>query len=807
MSLQETPMNRATRASVFLFSFLVPAFAQSTATLAGRVSDPSGSAVPGARITVANSVTGFRRAAEAQADGTFQITNIPFHSYVVTVESAGFQPFQQSYSLRSNVPVPIEVNLSVEASRQSVDVGAVDRALLVDPEATGTHTQMNQQDIEKMALNVGNRGLEAVIVSFPGFAQNANGAIHPRGAHNQMTFVVDGMPISDQLTGAFANAVDPNIVQTVELFTGNIPAEHGNKVSAVANVTTKTGLGTGRKVAGSISASAAGFDQAGVVAQASGELSPRLGYTVSYTAMKSNRYLDQVSLDNLHNGGHSQRSFTRLDWNASGRDVFRFNLMAGSSPFQLANLRSQHANQMQQRQLLRDFSSALGWVHTIDARSTWESNVNFRAVSAQLFDSAGDTPVTSSQARRHSTLTIINRFNTVRGVHQLRAGFDFQRFPVRENFSFAITDEAFNDPEGEEFNENLLPYDLTRGGRRFYFGQQAAGTLASGYLQDSIRLGRFQISAGLRYDTYRFLANGYQMQPRLGLSYNLKETGTVFRLSYNRLFQTPPMENLLLSNSAEGAALAPPGVRETFGGIPTPIIPERQNFYEIGVQQALFARFSLNASYYHKNARDQQDNNNFFNTGIIFPITLSQIRVNGAEARLVVPVIKGFSGTVSVTHARAITTPPFTGGLFIGNEAIEALSAGPFVIDHDQKISVHGILNYSSRKGFYANLSIRYDSGLVANPSDPDEVAADPDFFDLLPFVRLDQNPARAAPRTVTDFVVGYVRSRDGRPRYDVSAQVTNLFDTAALYNFQSIFVGTRLVPPRTAGIRLRWYF
>jgi outer membrane receptor protein involved in Fe transport len=55
-----------------------------------------------------------------------------------------------------------------------------------------------------------------------------------------MTYVIDGMPISDQLTGAFANAVDPAIAQTVELFTGNISAEYGGKVGAVANVTTRS---------------------------------------------------------------------------------------------------------------------------------------------------------------------------------------------------------------------------------------------------------------------------------------------------------------------------------------------------------------------------------------------------------------------------------------------------------------------------------------------------------------------------------------------------------------------------------------
>jgi len=54
---------------------------------------------------------------------------------------------------------------------------------------------------------------------------------------------------------------------------------------------------------------------------------------------------------------------------------------------------------------------------------------------------------------------------------------------------------------------------------------------------------------------------------------------------------------------------------------------------------------------------------------------------------------------------------------------------------------------------------------------------------------------------------VGYTRTRDGKPKYDVALQVSNLFNVTALYNFQSIFVGTRLVQPITAGARLRWYF
>jgi len=73
-----------------------------------------------------------------------------------------------------------------------------------------------------------------VLVTLPGCAPNATGAIHPRGAHDRVTSVVDGLPISDQLTGAFARAIDTDIIEHVEMVSGNMPAEFGSKVSDVA---------------------------------------------------------------------------------------------------------------------------------------------------------------------------------------------------------------------------------------------------------------------------------------------------------------------------------------------------------------------------------------------------------------------------------------------------------------------------------------------------------------------------------------------------------------------------------------------
>ncbi len=743
---------------------------------------------------------------QSSAHGDFSFTNLPLGGYDVQVKHSGFESVQQAVALRSNVPVSLTLTLAIEGTRTSVTVEA-EAQTLIDPEISGTYAQVNQQDVDRMVSGPGARGLESALVRFPGFAKNANGAIHPRGAHNQMTFVIDGMPISDQLNGAFANTLDPSVAQTIELFTGNISAEYFGKTGAVANITTRSGAGVGRRVLGSSTVEAAQFDMLTQTTQATGEAG-KWGYSSSATTMRTHRFLDQVGRDNLHNGGNSQRGFSRLDYQASPQDALRLTVMAGQSGFELANLRSQQAARQDQRQSLGDLSTSLGWVRSLTPHATFDASASYRTALSKLVPSAGDTPVTASQARHLTTVTLGAHTNYSTSLHNLRAGGDFQRFPVSEDFTFGITSPTFNDPLGDGFNPNLVPYDLSRGGSLFRFTAKRGGSLRGLFAQDNLRLGRLTLSLGLRADQYRFLVNASQWQPRVGAAYAIRRTNTVFRLSYNRTFQTPPNENLLLSASRDAARLAPPVVPQTLGGTVAPLRPERQNVFEAGVQQALGSHVSLNAAVYHKNAVDQQDNNNFLNTGIIFPITLESIRVNGAEGRIALLPWRGFSANLSVTHSRAVSNPPFTGGLYIDNSAVNALSQGAFLIDHDQFLSAYLTTQYTHHSGWWIAPSVRYDSGLVANPSSAADVAADPDYADLLPYVKLGGKTARVRPRTITDLGFGYAPPEHlGSRRWEVSASFANLTNQTALYNFQSIFVGTRVVAPRTVGVRLRLYF
>lgn len=780
--------------------------AQTTATVSGRVVDAQGGLLPGASVRLTNAVTGFDSEDVTAANGGFRIANVPPRQYRLTVTFDGFEPATRDIEVQPGIPVHVDVSLALAARSDSLTVRASDQAGLVDPTLTGTRTAVSRTLLDRMPAATGSRGIESVLVSFPGFAQNANGAIHPRGAHNQMTYVVDGLAISDQLTGAFANALDTGMVQNVELMTGNIPAEFGAKISGVAVVTTRSGLGVTREATGEASVRAGQFGTAEGAAHVGGQRGG-IGYFATLTAMRTARFLDAVSLDNLHNAGQFGRAFARVDAPIGAADLLRVHAMGGRSTFELSNLRSQEASGQDQRQDLADWSAWLSHVRTLGRAATLESTAAFRTTTARLLPSEGDIPVTASQDRRLTSMTFSTRHTRMSGRHSLRAGADLQRFPVRERFALGLTRSDFNDPAATDFNRALLPYDLTRGGSRFEFQETRTGTLVSAFAQDQVTWPRLTATLGLRFDEYRFIVRGRQIQPRIGLAWSFPSTRTVLRGSYNRNYQTPPNENLLLSSSETASRLAPQRVRDALGGTYAPMQPERQDVVEVGVQQALFGRVSLDVSAYHKYSRDQQDNNNFFETGVIFPTTLKALRATGLEMRATVPEVRGLSGSVSFTTARAVSTPPFTGGLFLGQDAVDLLSAGPFVIDHDQVLSAHGTANYAAPAGVWFGASVRYDSGLVANPSDPAVVASDPDFADLLPYVDLASEVPRVRPRTIADVVVGYDARRDGRRLWGARVQVHNLTNRTALFNFQSVFVGTRVVQPRTASATLHWYW
>ena len=153
------------------------------------VRDVLGGVLPSASVSLLRQGTGARHDAVTGADGALAAT-IPSGVYDLRVEFPGFSPYRRRVDLPAGARTDLDVLLEPAGARVAVSVAP---AAADEGASAGTRHDARRDEIERVPAAVGSRGLESVLVSFPGFAQNANGAIHPRGAHNQMTYVIDGL--------------------------------------------------------------------------------------------------------------------------------------------------------------------------------------------------------------------------------------------------------------------------------------------------------------------------------------------------------------------------------------------------------------------------------------------------------------------------------------------------------------------------------------------------------------------------------------------------------------------------------------
>ena len=228
------------------------------------------------------------------------------------------------------------------------------------------------------------------------------------------------------------------------------------------------------------------------------------------------------------------------------------------------------------------------------------------------------------------------------------------------------------------------------------------------------------------------------------------------------------------------------------------------------MQQAIGSKLRLDVDFWWRRATYPGDQDQFLNTGIVFPITFSEGRHNGWDARLDLAPTHGIRGFVSLGHTHAIYVPPPAGGLFLDVEAIDAITGGPFLIDHDQKLQAQGQLLWDlGTSGAWLGANVRYDSGLVTD-ADPEGLLESPDDFFAAPYVVVhtggDLDPNRIKQRTIASFSAGLDLSRHGVP-ISLQVDLLNAFDTQGVYNIQSVFGGTHVIPPRTLAARLRYQF
>ena len=541
--------------------------------------------------------------------------------------------------------------------------------------------------------NKSDQGFAHLITSsIAGAVAAPSGEFHVRGSHGQYTYYLDGAPLPESVSGSFSDLIDPKNIETLRVLTGGFPAQYGQNLAAVFDVTARAGQpGRPRGFAEQL---LSGYQTSQSTVQFGGG-APRLQYYISGVRNFTNRRLDPVTQDPLHDAGTDSVAFGKFDYEAGANDRVILDAARTDAYLQLPNDELQQAagRDVTQRED-GDFANLI-WRHTqglngvTAALYTHQSRLRYTGDPA--VDLAGATPVSADGGTPANlpSSAFENRYANYIGLrtdaatrvaarHKVGYGFDISTVTGAENFTLL---NAVDNGNGTTGVQTINDSHALSGGDR------------SAYLQDDWTPGRFLVNYGVRYDIHKTDTTTSQLSPRLNMTYTFNGRDK-FHAYYDRLFQPAPIEDI--------RRLDPNAVA---------FKPERDNFYEVGYTHEN-GGITTSLSGYYKTEQDVIDENIIAGTQIREPFNVQKGYVRGIELAVDGSLTRDLSFYANYARSWARAAGDFTGGL-----APVGAPPGYFYDDHDQTHTASVGLAYA-KHGQTVNLDGEYGSGFPYGQSD-----------------------------------------------------------------------------------------
>src|SRR5580692_8234370 len=568
-----------------------------------RVTDPSGLGVKSS-VELVSEANQFQKTLTTDGLGDLVVKRIPFGVYRVQIDHPGFAVFQDSIEVRSAIPADYTAKLSIASANTSVVVNDADT--LIDPHRTGAIHHVGSDMIQERVSSLPGRSLQDLVNSQPGWLYEGNAVLHPRGSEYQTQIVVDGIPLMDNRSPSFGPEIEADDVQSMSIYTANFPAEYGRKMGGVVEVNTARDSREG--VHGQVVLSGGSFDTAGAFALVQ-YLWGKNTLAASASGDMTDRYLNPVVPQNFTNQATSGDFALSYERDLTDRDRISVSLRHERSRFQTPNeLVQQAAGQLQNADNFETMGTA-SYQHIFSSNIVTDLRGMVRDNSNDLFSNPLSTPVIAFQHNYFREGYFKGSISIHHGRHEWKAGLESDATFLHERFSDAITDFSRFDP--------ATPPTFAFTGSKPDLEQAA-------FVQDQIRLGRWTVSAGLRWDHYQLLVNQNAFSPRLGLAYYFPRLDLVLHASYDRIFQTPSAENILISSSPQVISLNDKVLR-------LPVQPSHGNYYEFGASKGFFSELKLDVNVFNRRVNNFPDDDQLFNTAVSFPIAFKKANIYGAE--------------------------------------------------------------------------------------------------------------------------------------------------------------------------------
>jgi outer membrane cobalamin receptor len=758
------------------------AYASADAVVSGIVDDALLHPLKGATVVIHDSAGNTVARMVTGADGTFKFPNIPFGDYTVEASSPGLVGDHQHIQISSSQVASIE--LTLVASEEIIQIHE-DWAVPPPPPVTGSVATVNRQQLNE-SPGGDDRPITDVVATQPGFVTDSLGNIYARGNHANIQYQVDGIPVPDSVGSLFAASIPVRLINGLEIYTGGMPAEFGERLGAVVNLTTRS---ASDHPAGNVQVRYGSFDTIQPGATYATKLGDNAGIFGGGSFEYSQRALDPPSIDPiLHDTGYTGRLFTRLDWQPC--DVNRYELFAtyGHNRFQIpidpsvdpltfpgeTRPPDQFGNaapafvprDTDATETEDDLFVAGSWTHKLDKGQIFiaptyklSRGVLFGDPAHALGPLADPGAVASNVTRMAQHVGADAQYSFKTDVHLMKAG-------VQTDFLHGTSQFAsFVRADGGGIDSSMTAT-----------GSDHTDALTTGaYVQDHAVHGKLALDVGFRFDEFHvILADGTTNDsaggsPRLGASYSFTKD-TVVHAFAGMAFQPPsPLD---AANAARALGVVPANVPVTYD-----LKPETDLSTELGISSRIISELRGSLTGWARYAYNQLDDTAIGSTSLLSNYNFRRGRAAGLEASLdlrVGPWLSAFAnGTLGLAEGQGISSAKF---LFSPDELANTSWQ---TLDHAQTWTANA--GATVRDGRYSLTGlVQYGSGLRTGANNDQHVPG----------------------HVVGDITAAYQFVPHAYP-IRVAIDIINVTDEHYAYRIANGFVGSSFGQPRSVFVTL----
>ncbi len=623
-------------------------FSGSTGKIRGQVTDNTGSPLIGVNVYLENTYLG----ASTDAEGNYVILNIPPGKYTLIFNMIGHETIKfTQVAVSSDLTTVVNASLRAAAIDLGREVIVLAQRPIVQKDMTSTESNITSELLEVLPVS----NINDVLNLQAGMVDG-----HMRGGRSdEISYMIDGIPINDAFAGSPTMVIENNIVQELKVISGTFNAEYGQAQSGIVDINTKDGadkfsLKLTSLIGDYLSSHKDIFENIDALSPTAfmehsffmtGPFSKKIKYLASLKYTTDEGYLygknffnpsvptDSISFGNNRyvpmNSGKRISSFGKISIQLNHKNnvsvcnlfqkndysnyehMFRWNPYGNSSVHE------------------KSVITIVNWNHMFNTNTFINLKYSFNTKSYQRYvfkDSTDDRYSTDDRLRQTPSLSFYtggtdmswfvrsSKTHIVKGdftkqlnrIHQLKMGFETKLYNLmlhdivlkkNAETNFQTCNPPPNTYDNQHYEQS--PYDFAT------------------YIQTKSEYQNFILNLGIRLDYFnsncdqiidlsrpktsptRKAKPDIQISPRIGMAYPITDRG-VMHVSYGHFFQIPPFENLYANPSR---TVNP---EESLGypfGNPE-LKSQKTVAFEIGLQQQLADLVGLDVTAYYKDIRN-----------------------------------------------------------------------------------------------------------------------------------------------------------------------------------------------------------